>query len=177
MKYVGTNVDTIVSVKVQKQTWSNQTNLTGISGLMVAITVDLIDIIPTVAHHLLVKVKTERWYVLQANQKLSTLLKSVISPMNAQKQRNLTLLFHLFVNLTKNAIKEIMGILDIIQTFANKTWVNLRLIKVLQVLTVQILYILYMVHPFHVCHQQGKINFSNVLVEMLLIERIKLLLV
>ena len=87
-----------------------------ISGPMVVNIIDLIDIIPTVAHHLLVKVKTERWYVLQANQKLSTLLKSVISPMNAQKEKNLTLLFHLSVNLTKNAIKA----LGLFQTFAKK---------------------------------------------------------
>ena len=88
MKYVGTNVDTNVNVKVQKQSW----NILGIlqlsiSGPMVVNIIELIDIIPTVAHHLLVKVKTERWYVLQANQKLSTLLKSVISPMSRRCSR------------------------------------------------------------------------------------------
>ena len=87
MKYVGTNVDTNVSAKVQKQTWSIHTKLTGISGPMVVNIIELIDIIPTVAHHLLVKVKTERWYVLKANQKLSTLLKSVISPMSRRCSR------------------------------------------------------------------------------------------
>ena len=158
MKYVGTNVDTNVNAKVWKQSgdWN---------GPMVVIA-ELIDIIPTVAHHLLVKVKTERWYVLQANQKLSTLLKSVISPMNAQNQRNLGLLFHLFVNLTKNAIP--MKDLSFFQTFANKTWMNLKLIKVLQVLTAEILKVVF--HPFHVCHQQGKINFSNVFMDIMLIE-------
>ena len=53
-----------------------------ISGPMVVNIAEMIELIPTVALHLLVKVKTERWYVLQANQKLSTLLKSVIPPMS-----------------------------------------------------------------------------------------------
>ena len=74
MKYVGTNVDTNVNAKVWKQSGEG-------NGPMVVIA-EMIEDIPTVAHHLLVKVKTERWYVLQANQKLSTLLKSVIPPMS-----------------------------------------------------------------------------------------------